>query len=158
MIGTDETQRVLAEGDTDEVKTLICNPHASVSLLKALYEHSGPFSQFDEERWAFLVFLSRINPRVVEREDSVDHDKVLQGIFNLLSTAATTPNWLFTLHYLLEQLDPQFVELDVAPALRQWALLNDLRREAGLPIDEEPPQDDPLLQGNPLFPILERWD
>src|SRR5262245_7729291 len=35
VIGSDETHRVLAEGDEDEADALICNPHVSDSLLQA---------------------------------------------------------------------------------------------------------------------------
>jgi hypothetical protein len=114
IIGSDETRRVLAEADGDEVGALICNPHVSDSLLQALYERSDPFSQFDEERWRGLVVTSRKNSRLVTRNDDesgpdLGHRNVQRAIFKLLETAPATGAWLHSLYYLLDSLDPQYV-------------------------------------------------
>jgi hypothetical protein len=114
VIGSEETRRVLSDADQDEAETLICNPHVSDSLLQALYERSDLFSQFNEERWRSLVVMSRKNSRLVTRHDDesgpdLGHRDVQKAIFKLLETAPATSAWLYSLYYLLDSLDPQYV-------------------------------------------------
>jgi hypothetical protein len=114
VIGSDETHRVLAEGDEDEADALICNPHVSDSLLQALYECGDPFKKFDKEHWRRLVLMSINNRRLVTRNDTEDgpdlgHGHIQEAIFKLLELAPTTDTWLRSLYRLLDSLDPQYV-------------------------------------------------
>ena len=114
IIGNEQTRRVLAEADEDEVEALICNPYVSNSLLHALYERGEPFAQFDEERWRGLVVTSRKNSRLATRNDDesgpdLGHRNIQKAIFKVLETVPATSAWLHSLYYLLDIVDPHYV-------------------------------------------------
>jgi hypothetical protein len=127
VIGSDEARRVLAEADQDEVEALVCNPYGNDKLLRALYERGEPFLQFDEERWRSLVVASRKNSRLVNKNDEefapdLSHLHIQRAIFNLLKIAPANGVWLRSLYYLLDSLDPQFVERPdkIDDVLERW--------------------------------------
>jgi hypothetical protein len=127
IIGTAETRRVLAEADWDEADALICNPHISDRLLEALYERGEPFSQFDEERWRYLVMMSKKNCRLVDCRDGEDpdlgHFRIQRTIFGLLERAPANGLWLHTLYELFDSLDPRLVASTdkIDHILERWA-------------------------------------
>jgi hypothetical protein len=116
IIGEDETRRVLCEADWDEAEALICNPEIRCALLRALYERTEPFSTIAEDRWLILVHMSAKNTRLTDCRDNseshyfdFDFTQVQKAILKLLEIAPVTQEWLFTLHGLLDRLDPQHV-------------------------------------------------
>jgi hypothetical protein len=113
VIGRDETRRVLAEADEDEVEALICNPYGNDNLLRALFERGEPFSEFDEERWRRVILYSCKNSRLVNENDNeyapdLQHGNIHKALFNLLRIAPATSAWITPLYALLENLDPKF--------------------------------------------------
>jgi hypothetical protein len=113
VIGRDETRRVLAEADEDEVEALICNPYGNDNLLRALFERGEPFSEFNEERWRRVLLYSCKNSRLVTKNDEefgpdLQHGYIQKAIFNLLKIAPATSAWIIPLYALLESLDPKF--------------------------------------------------
>jgi hypothetical protein len=58
LIGAEEMQRVIAQGEDTETTAIMRNPTVSNELLEALYLRSGPFASLPEERWLMLVAIS----------------------------------------------------------------------------------------------------
>jgi hypothetical protein len=115
VIGRDETRRLLAEADEDEVEALICNPYGNDNLLRTLFERGEPFSEFHEERWRRVILYSCKNSRLVNEKDNefsdapdLPHRNIHKAIFNLLKIAPATSVWITPLYALLDSLDPKF--------------------------------------------------
>jgi hypothetical protein len=94
--GLEETHRLLAQADWDEVDALIRNPNIGDEKLEALYERTGPFSNLPEDRWCGLVSMSVTNTRLVTREDRIDgpdlgHFRIQKAILTLLEIAPIEP-------------------------------------------------------------------
>lgn len=125
LIGAEETQRIFAEGDWDEVEALICNPSIEDELLEALYQRGEPaarlsppkhsdvgspaapninFSKLPEDRWLNLIAISRKNERLTTNKDTIHgpdmgHFHIHEAIFRMLEIAPLTPRSLGTLYH-----------------------------------------------------------
>lgn len=121
LIGAEETQRILAECDRDEVEALICNPSIDDELLEALYQRGEPaarlrpklpdvvvpsitFSKLPEDRWLNLIAISRKNERLTTNKDTIHgpdmgHFHIHEAIFRMLEIAPLTPRSLGTLYH-----------------------------------------------------------
>ena len=158
LIGAEETQRILAEGDRDEVEALICNPSIDDELLEALYQRGEPagklrpklpdvvvpsinFSKLPEDRWLNLMVLSRKNERLNTNKDTIHgsdmgHFHIHEAIFRMLEIAPLTTR--SRAHLYLFFWDAGF-QLHAHPArdkidrvLARWATLDD-RSDNGEP-------------------------
>jgi hypothetical protein len=114
FIGLVELQRILSEGERDEVEALICNPTISEELLEELYRHTGAFAELPNERWRQVVAQSARNERLNTDESDLnptmdhpdmEHYRIHQAIFHLLETAPVEETWVTVLHHFLDHLD-----------------------------------------------------
>jgi hypothetical protein len=152
VIGAEETQRILAEGDWDEVEAMICNPSINDELLEALYQRGEPagrlqpvrpdvaapsinFSKLPDDRWLNLVILSSKNERLKTEKDTFDspdmgHFHIHEAIFQMLEIAPLTVRSLAHLYHFF--LDVDFKALGASTAndkidhvLARWHALDD---------------------------------
>src|ERR1700728_3319810 len=149
LIGAEETQRILAEGDRDEVEALICNPSIDDELLEALYQRGEPaarlrpklpdavvpsinFSKLPEDRWLNLIASSRKNERLTTNRDTVHgpdtgYFDIHEAIFRMLEIAPLTPRSLGHLYEFFWdvgfQVRGRHDKID--HVLARWATLDD---------------------------------
>jgi hypothetical protein len=159
LIGAEETQRILAEGDRDEVEALICNPSIDDELLEALYQRGEPagrlrpklpdvvvpsinFSKLPEDRWLNLVVSSRKNERLNTNKDTIHgpdmgHFHIHEAIFRMLEIAPLTVRSRGHLYRFFWDVDSQYLHARAASdkidhVLARWAPLDD-RSDNGEP-------------------------
>jgi hypothetical protein len=150
-IGEAELAFVLKSADWIEAQTLIENPTISAEVLRALYRGDKAAAGIDEDRRRQLVAISGRNQRVHMRgDDEFGPDLVSldiqRAIFEMLETVPTSRNWLSSLTYLLEQLNPDHVQpsVNVDTVLERWSV--DENGAAENPDDREPYTDTGLSE------------
>jgi len=128
-IGGAELAFVLTSSDWIEAETLILNPTVADDVLLALYRGNKFCEGIDEDRRLELVSISGRNERLHTRKDDehgpdMGHYYLHKAIFAMLSTVPTSHKWLWSLSYLLKQLDPEQVsnEQSIDAVLERWIL------------------------------------
>ena len=111
LIGEHEVQRVLAEGEWEEVDALLCNPEFSDTLLEHLFSRGEEFAALPEDRWRRLVAIGSKNARINRNFDSdeepdLNHYRIRKLIAQLFGKVPVNEDWIWTLHGLLLRLSP----------------------------------------------------
>lgn len=129
-IPKEELRHLAQSGDTEELQVMLRNP-SSGGLLRDLYQHKPPFDDLPMDRLQVLVNASIPNARVNIDESNEDGPDMLrwdiqEGIWHMLATAPLEKKWMWTLDFLLFQLNPAHVyapDRDVQEVLARWATL-----------------------------------
>lgn len=126
----EEICRLAQSGDEEELQVLLQNP-CSGGLLRDLYQQKPPFDDLPSDRLCDLVHVSIPNARVnIDEGNEHGPDLLLwdihKGIWHMLATGPVEAKWMWTLDYLLFQLDPDLVhapDRDVLGVLARWGAL-----------------------------------
>jgi hypothetical protein len=128
-LGEEEFNRLVVEGEDEEISLIFSNPGINAGILGNLYTRQAPFDSIPEKRWLRLISASAKNPRInIDDSNEFGPDlgswDIHKGILALLETAPTTPECLKRLYFLLFNLDPDVVKYpdkDIAPILQRWS-------------------------------------
>ena len=106
IIGEAELNRILSEGDPQELKALLTNPEVDEKLLEEIFSFTGRMEGLSEKRRQEAFYEASCNERInieVEYTDmpDLDHMRIHRAIFTALETAPVEPRWFWLLHGLL---------------------------------------------------------
>ncbi len=131
VLSEKEFERLMTEGENDEIIALLSNSNLADEVLTALYKNEGLFASLSDERRHLLVAGSANNPRLITNEDSelgldIGHMRIRDAIITMLASAPLTESWLFTLrnllnHLYLSHLDFHFSDERITSVLERWA-------------------------------------
>ena len=108
-----EIRRLALHGDSDELGAIARNPERR-GMLASIYERSGHFEGIPEGRWLLLVRNSVDNPALNTDNSNADGPDftawdLQKAIVALLHTAPLERPWIYALHSLLLNLNPENV-------------------------------------------------
>lgn len=111
VLGKDEQERLIRDGNREESQALFTNPIIATDLLRHLYEGTEEFEGMDEERRRFLIACSSTNPRLTD-DQSDEHGPdmgqfdIQKGILTLFTESPVDKKWFRTLEYFMNNVNP----------------------------------------------------